>query len=187
MHKKRIGSGFSTFSEIKSPLENTIKSSEIWNVKKLKKNPSGPIVKRKKRGLQREPWHLIDHGQETPKDSSKMLFTQYVWNSFQNCLNNWLRLKVNSSSHMFVFRPGFILKEFLKIMSFLDFWLIFRRISTWGSHCAIFLQYKVTFRKKQMSIHTVVKVRVKWHPRFSNRFYPLCFLNWLWHNGLNNF
>ena len=69
-------------------------------------------MKRKKRGLQREPWHLIDHGQETPKDSSKMLFTQYVWHSFQNCLNNWLRLKVNSSSHMFVFRPGFILTEF---------------------------------------------------------------------------
>ena len=67
------------------------------------------------------------------------------------------------------------------------FWLIFRWISTWGLHCAIFLQYKVTFRKKQMSIHTVVKVRVKWHPRFSNRFYPLCFLNWLWHNGLINF
>ena len=136
-------------------------------------------MKRKKKGLQREPWHLIDHGQETPKDSSKMLFTQYVWHSFQNCLNNWLRLKVNSSSHMFVFRPGFILKGFLKD--------IFRWISTWSLHCAIFLQYKVTFRKKQMSINTVVKIRVKWHPRFSNRFYPLCFLNWLWHNGLNNF
>ena len=44
---------------------------------KKKKNQSGPIVKRKKRGLQREPWHLIDHGLETTKDSSKMLFTLY--------------------------------------------------------------------------------------------------------------
>ena len=89
--------------------------SEVY--RNLKKN--GPIVKRKKRGLQREPWHLIDHGQETPKDSSKMLFTQYVRHSFQNCLNNWLRLKVNSSSHMFVL----YWKIFKKIMSFLDFWL----------------------------------------------------------------